>query len=85
MNTSPSTQAIAATRMRELLRNGTAVPLLANHFPVPVSMDGVWWIVPVDTTTHDFVPASPEQSVGFDLAAQRLRAARAAVAQTPQA
>jgi hypothetical protein len=56
-----------------------------NHFPVPVPMDGKWWIIPVDTTAHDFVRAAPEQSVGFELAAQRLRAARAAGVQTTQA
>jgi hypothetical protein len=81
-NTSSSTQTIPASRTRELLRYGTAVPLLENHFPVPVPMDGKWWIIPVDTTAHDFVRASPEQSVGFELAAQRLRAARPPASRT---
>jgi hypothetical protein len=79
MNThaSPSTVSIPVSRMRQLLDDGTAVALLSGHFPVPVSIDGQWWIVPAASTAHEFVPATPEQSTGFELAAQRLRAAKA--------
>lgn len=76
-DTSPSTTPIPTSRMRQLLDDGTAVALLSGHFPVPVCIDGRWWIIPVDATAHEFVPATPEQSTGFELAAQRLRAARA--------
>jgi hypothetical protein len=79
MNTdaSPSTLSIPVSRMRQLLDDGTAIALLTGHFPVPVSIDGRWWIVPAASTAHEFVPATHDQSTGFDLAAQRLRAAKA--------
>jgi hypothetical protein len=71
--------AIAAQRMRELVEQGRARPLLPGYFPVPVELDGRWWHVPAqpppEVDPEAFVPAPAEVAVELARLAARRRAA----------
>jgi hypothetical protein len=73
------TATIAAQRMRELVEQGHAWPLLAGYFPVPVELDGRWWHVPTQPTPavdlDSFVPAPAAVADELARLAARRRAA----------
>jgi hypothetical protein len=75
---------ISAERMRQLLLEHTARPLLPGHFPTPARYQDRWWHVPTapepGQAADDYVPASPGQAAQFDRLAARYRAAQAAIA-----
>lgn len=78
-----STPSIPAAEMQERLQNQTALPLLEDHFPVPVRLDGRWWHVPHQAQTgvadNAFVPASPAASDRYEQLLARRQAADGAV------
>jgi hypothetical protein len=76
---------ISATRMAELLAAGEAIPLLADHFPVPAVWDNRWWHIPADGPAHHYQPAPPAQAQVFARLARRRQVAAAGIAQADTA
>jgi hypothetical protein len=71
-----SDEAISATAMRQLLRDGTAVALLEDHFPVPAKLRGQWWHVPSGEREPDnYLPAPPAAAALYERLAARRRMA----------
>lgn len=83
MNAPDDATSIPTAEVERLLQQGTAQPLLEDHFPVPVMLEGRWWHLP-STAGHDgadpeaerFVLAPAEQAALFTALAVRRRTAQ---------
>jgi hypothetical protein len=76
---------MSAARMRQLLADGHATPLLPGYFPVPAKYGDTWWYAPSGDPQHRYVPASTDQAEQFEHLASRRHAAKDAVANNDRA
>lgn len=70
-----SSDSLTPQQIAQLLEAGRAEPLLPDHFPVPVLLDGRWWHLPSRAGDAVYEPAPPAVAALFARQHARLAAA----------